>query len=84
MSNKLLLNIGFGNAVVKGEVTAIIQPNSAPIKRFVRQKKEQGFLIDSTMGKKLRAVVVLKSGYIVLSAITVSSLMTRLEGSESE
>ena len=84
MSNKLLLNIGFGNAVVKSEVTAIIQPNSAPIKRFVRQKKDEGQLIDSTMGKKLRAVVVLKSGYIVLSAITVSSLMTRLEGSDSE
>ncbi len=84
MSSKLLLNIGFGNAVVKGEVAAIVQPNSAPIRRFVKQKKEEGLLIDSTMGKKLRAVIVLKSGYAVLSAITVSSLMTRLEGSETD
>lgn len=84
MSSKILLNIGFGNAVVKGEVACLVQPNSAPIRRFVKQKKEEGLLIDSTMGKKLRAVIVLKSGYAVLSAITVSSLMTRLEGSDTE
>ncbi|UCH97074.1 MAG: DUF370 domain-containing protein [Candidatus Aminicenantes bacterium] len=79
MSNKLTLNIGFGNSVVRGDITAVVQPNSAPIKRFVKQKQEDGGVIDATMGKKLRAVIVLKSGYVVLSAISVTSLISRIE-----
>jgi regulator of extracellular matrix RemA (YlzA/DUF370 family) len=31
------------------------------------------------MGKKVRAVVVLKSGFTVLSAITAASLLLRIE-----
>jgi len=54
MSNKLTVNIGFGNSVVKSDITAVIQPNSAPIKRFIKRKQEEGLLIDATMGKKLR------------------------------
>lgn len=83
MSNKVMLNIGFGNAVVKSDITAVIQPNSAPVKRFVKQKLEQGVVIDATMGKKLRAVIVLSSGYVVLSAISVTSLISRIEDESS-
>ena len=79
MSNKFFLNIGFGNSVVVGDITAIVQPNSAPIKRYVRRKVEEGFCVDATMGKKLRAVLVLKSGSIVLSSISVISLIARID-----
>jgi regulator of extracellular matrix RemA (YlzA/DUF370 family) len=79
MSSKIALNIGFGNSVIKSEITAIIQPNSAPVKRFLKQKLEEGNLIDATMGKRLRAVIVLKSGFVALSAISVASLIMRIE-----
>ena len=80
MSNKrILLNIGFGNAVEKKDVKVIVQPNSAPVKRFVKKKEAEGLLIDATMGKKIRAVVVMGSGFIVLSAISVASLIMRVE-----
>jgi regulator of extracellular matrix RemA (YlzA/DUF370 family) len=78
-SKKVLLHIGFGNTVNRQDVKVIIQPNSAPIKRFIKQKREEGKLIDATMGKKIRAVLALGSGYIVLSAISVSSLILRVE-----
>ena len=77
--SRLTVNTGFGNSVVKSEITAVIQPNSAPIKRFIKRKQEEGMLLDTTMGKKLRAVIVLKSGFVMLSAITVSSLISRIE-----
>ncbi len=79
MSNKLTVNIGFGNSVVKSDITAVIQPNSAPIKRFIKQKQEEGVLIDATMGKRLRAVIALRSGFVVLSGITAASLISRIE-----
>jgi hypothetical protein len=79
MSNKVMLNIGFGNSVERRNVRIIVQPNSAPIKRFVKQKQQEGLLVDATMGKKLRAVIVMESGHVVLSAISVSSLLLRIE-----
>ncbi len=79
MSNKLTVNIGFGNSVTKGDITAVVQPNSAPIKRFIKQKQESAMVIDATMGKRLRAVIALRSGYVVLSAISVNSLISRIE-----
>lgn len=78
-SKKVLLNIGFGNAVDKKDVKALIYPNSAPIKRFLKRKEDEGVLVDATMGKKVRTVIVLGSGFVVLSAISVSSLIMRIE-----
>jgi regulator of extracellular matrix RemA (YlzA/DUF370 family) len=79
MSNKLTVNIGFGNSVIKSDITAVVQPHSAPIKRFIKRKQEEGAVIDATMGKKMRAVLALRSGYVVLSAISVASLLSRIE-----
>ena len=79
MSNKLTVNIGFGNSVVRSDITAVVQSNSAPIKRFIKRKQEEGLVIDATMGKKLRAVIALRSRYVALSAISVSSLLSRIE-----
>ncbi|MCK4890164.1 MAG: DUF370 domain-containing protein [Candidatus Aminicenantes bacterium] len=79
MSNKILLNIGFGNSVIVSKIVSIIQPNSAPVKRFVKKKESENLLIDATMGKKVRSVVVLADSITVLSAISVQALTARLE-----
>ena len=63
-----LLNIGFGNMVSANRVMAIISPESAPIKRMVQDARDKGLLIDATYGRKTRAVLVMDSGQIVLSA----------------
>ncbi|MCP5107946.1 MAG: DUF370 domain-containing protein [bacterium] len=81
-SNKLTVNIGFGNSVIKSDISAVVQPNSAPIKRFIKRKLEEGAAIDATMGKKLRAVIALSSGFVVLSAISVPSLISRIESED--
>ena len=79
MSNKLLLNIGFGNFVVSEKIVAVIQSNSAPIKRYLKGKAEKNELIDATMGKRLKSVIVMSDGITVLSAISVPALSSRLE-----
>ena len=79
MSSKIILNIGFGNSVIISRILSIIQPNSAPVKRFIKKKETENLLIDATMGKKVRAVIVLTEGIAVLSAISVQALTTRLE-----
>ena len=78
-SSRVFVNIGFGNSVERAEIKALIHPQSAPIKRFIKGKEEAGLLVDATMGKKLRCVLILGSGFVVLSAISVSALTSRLE-----
>ena len=73
-----LLNIGFGNMVSANRVMAIISPQSAPIKRMVQDARDKGLLIDSTYGRKTRAVLVMDSGQIVLSAIQPETVAHRL------
>ena len=74
-----LLNIGFGNMVSANRVMAIISPESAPIKRMVQDARDKGLLIDATYGRKTRAVLVMDSGQIVLSAIQPETVAHRLE-----
>ena len=73
-----LLNIGFGNMVSANRVMAIISPESAPIKRMVQDARDTGLLIDATYGRKTRAVLVMDSGQIVLSAIQPETVAHRL------
>ena len=73
-----LLNIGFGNMVSANRVMAIISPESAPIKRMVQDARDKGLLIDATYGLKTRAVLVMDSGQIVLSAIQPETVAHRL------
>ena len=73
-----LLNIGFGNMVSANRVMAIISPESAPIKRMVQDARDKGLLIDATYGRKARAVLVMDSGQIVLSAIQPETVAHRL------
>jgi len=73
-----LLNIGFGNMVSANRVMAIISPESDPIKRMVQDARDKGLLIDATYGRKTRAVLVMDSGQIVLSAIQPETVAHRL------
>lgn len=73
-----LLNIGFSNTVVAGRVIAIVTPNSAPMKRLREEAKEGRRLIDTTHGRKTRAIIITDSNHIILSAIAAETIAQRL------
>lgn len=79
-----LVNIGYGNMVAAGRVVAVISPDSAPVKRMVQDGKQAGRVIDATLGRKTRSVLVMDSGHIVLSAIQTTAAALRLTGKETE
>lgn len=81
MTEIKLINIGFGNIVSASRVIAIVSPESAPIKRIITDAREGEKLIDATYGRRTRAVIVMDSGHIVLSAIQPETVANRfLEG----
>lgn len=79
-----LVNIGFGNTVSADKIIAIVSPDSAPIKRMVQEAKDQGATIDATFGRKTRAVLIMSSNHIVLSAIQAETIASRIDKEISE
>ncbi len=79
-----LINIGFGNLVSAERVVAITSPDSAPIKRLVQDAKEEGRVIDASCGRRTRAVIIMDSDHIVLSAIQTETLSNRLANDTEE
>lgn len=74
-----LINIGFGNIVSANRIIAIVSPESAPIKRIVQEAKDEGMAVDATYGRRTRAVIIMDSGHIVLSAVQPETVAGRLE-----
>ena len=74
-----LIGIGFGNLVSAGRIIAIVSPDSAPIKRMIQDARERGLLIDASFGRSTRAVLVMDSGNVILSALAPETLAERCE-----
>ena len=74
-----LINIGFGNIVVLHRIISIVSPESAPIKRMVQEAKDSKMAVDATYGRKTRAVIIMDSGHLVLSAIQPETVAARID-----
>lgn len=79
-----LLNIGFGNMVAANRLLAIVSPDSAPIKRIIQDAKDSGRLIDATYGRRTRAVLMMDSDHVILSAIQPETVAGRLTADEAQ
>ena len=72
-----LINIGFGNYVSGSGIISIVSPDAAPIRRLMSSFSERQKCIDATQGRKTKAVLVMASDYIVLSALTPDTIARR-------
>ncbi len=79
-----LINIGFGNIVSANRIIAIVSPESAPLKRLVQEAKDKGTAIDATYGRRTRAVIIMDSGHVILSAVQPETVAGRFEKEEIE
>ena len=79
-----LINIGFGSMVAARRVLAIMDPDSAPIKRVMQEAKDRGMLIDASYGRKTRSVILMDTDHVILSALTTDALSARWTGENRE
>ncbi len=77
-----LVNVGFGNLVSAERLIAVVGPDSAPVKRMIQDSRAAGSLIDATYGRKTRAVLIMDSDHIILSALQPETISARLGGKE--
>ena len=78
------INIGYGSLVSSERLVAVVEPDSAPIKRTIQEAREDGRLIDATYGRRTRAVIVTDSDHVILSANLPDTIADRLEAQEEE
>lgn len=75
-----LVSIGFGNMVSSDRIISIVSPESAPIRRIIQESRDKGQLIDASCGRRTRAVLVMDSDHVILSAILPETIAHRLDG----
>ena len=74
-----LINIGFGNIVSANRIIAIVSPEWAPIKRIVQEAKDNKMAVDATLGRRTRAVIIMDSGHVILSAVQPETVASRAD-----
>lgn len=79
-----LVNVGFGSLVSAERLVAVVGSDSAPVKRMIQEARESGNLIDATYGRRTRAVLIMDSAHIILSALQLETLAARIEERDEE
>ena len=72
-----LINIGFGSMVAANRLLAIVAPDSAPIKRVIQEARDRGMLIDASYGRKTKAVILMDTDHVILSAFPTETISAR-------
>ena len=70
--------------VSASRIVAIASPDSEPVKRLVRDAKEDGKVVDVSCGRKTRSVIITDSEHVILSALPCETVTNRISGETAE
>ncbi len=79
-----LINIGFGSMIAAGRLLAVVSPDSAPVKRVIQEARDRGMLIDASYGHKTKAVILMDTDHVILSAVEPEVISKRAEEQSEE
>ena len=72
-----LINIGFGSMISAARLIAVVSPDSAPVKRIIQEARDRSMLIDVSYGHKTKAVLLMDTDHVILSALTPETVAAR-------
>ena len=81
---KSFVNVGTNCYIAVNEIESVSPPESAPIKRMVNLAKDENRCVEVNYGKRVKAVIVLKSGKIFLSALLPQTIVDRIAAKNCE
>ncbi len=73
-----LINVGYGNSINSAEIIAVINANTKPAKKTIKDARDKDLLIDVSEGNKICSAVIMKSGHVVLSVNKPETLKGRM------
>jgi len=74
-----MISVGYRNYISVNRIVAIISPESRPTKNMINGAREQGKIVDATMGKKTKSVIISNSNHIILSANSPDTIVHRIQ-----
>jgi extracellular matrix regulatory protein A len=75
-----ILPVGGSNFVTAHRVLGVFEPDTAAVKRLVREAKSSNKLIDVSRHREVRSVLIMDTGDVVTSFLTPEDLAHRLGG----
>jgi len=75
----MMISIGYRNYVLAERIISVVSPETRPTRNLIGGAKERGMLVDATMGKKTKSVIVMNSNHVVLSANSADTIVHRIE-----
>ncbi|MBV9281952.1 MAG: DUF370 domain-containing protein [Chloroflexi bacterium] len=75
-----ILPVGGSNFVTSDRVLGVFEPDTAAVKRLIRDAKTNNKLIDVSRHREVRSVLILDTGDLVTSFLTPDELANRLGG----
>ncbi|MFN7952641.1 MAG: DUF370 domain-containing protein [bacterium] len=79
---RTLVGVGHGSLVMSHRVVAVLNPAGQSIRKLREDAKKRGLIVDATQGRKTRAVLLLDTGHLLLSAVQPDTIALRLERGE--
>ena len=76
-----LIHIGFGNIIAVNRVLSLLSVNQQPIKRYIKEARTKGLLIDATHGRKVKTAIIFDTGHVILAAVAPETIAHRLTDS---
>jgi extracellular matrix regulatory protein A len=73
-----LVHVCFGHLVAMNRVVAIVAPESAPLKRVMKEARDQGTLIDATSGRRTKSLLYLDNGMVLAAALGPETIAGRV------
>lgn len=70
--------------IADSRMLAILEPESAPIKRVIQEARDRGMLIDASYGRKTKSVILMDTDHVILSALTPDALSERWLNKQEE
>lgn len=80
MSSKcIIVSVGFNNEINLSRVLTILNPSTVAAKKLVTEARADSMLLDVTMGRKARSVILFDNHTVMLSALNPQTIMERGE-----
>lgn len=75
----MLVSIGFENFINSLSTDTILTADSSQAKNLRQKADDKRMLINATMGRKAKSIILMKSNHIVISAIPPTAIKSMIE-----
>ena len=80
----MMVSIGYKNYILGERIVAVVSPDSRPMKNLITNARKTGKLIDATMGKRKKSVIITNSNHVILSANVPETIILRVNTIEKK